>query len=77
MGSDTDGEWFGRDFKEGNNFSISIYTDRKEEADRLFQQLSNGEQVNLPMQNTFWGEYFGIFTDKFGVNWMVSYKNEK
>jgi PhnB protein len=77
MGSDTDGEWFGHGFKEGNNFSISIYTDREEEADRLFQQLSNGGEVKLPMQHTFWGEYFGMFTDKFGINWMISHKDEE
>src|SRR5690349_17316387 len=75
MGSDTGGEW-AKDFKEGNNFSISINTSSKEEADRMFNGLSAGGRVNMPMASTFWGDYFGMFTDKFGINWMVSF-NEK
>lgn len=72
MGSDTGGEW-AKDFKQGNNFSVSISTDEKEEADRIFKGLSKGGNVMMPMNNTFWGSYFGMFTDKFGVNWMVSF----
>jgi PhnB protein len=74
MGSDTGGEW-APNFKMGNNFSISINTDTKAEADRLFNGLSEGGQITMPLQNTFWGDYFGMFTDKFGVNWMVSYND--
>ena len=72
MGSDTGGEWAST-FLQGNNFSISINTDKKEEADRLFTGLSGGRQVTMPMCDTFWGDYFGMFTDKFGINWMVSF----
>jgi PhnB protein len=72
MGSDTGGEW-ARDFNQGNNFSISITTDTKTEADRLFNGLSSGGKVTMPMNKTFWGDYFGMFTDKFGINWMVSF----
>jgi PhnB protein len=72
MGSDTGGEW-AASYKQGNNFSISISTDSKEEADRLFNKLSEGGQQTMPMNQTFWGDYFGMFTDKFGVNWMVSF----
>lgn len=72
MGSDTGGEW-AKDFKVGNNFSISISTDSKAEADRLFNGLSAGGNVTMPMGDTFWGDYFGSFTDKFGVNWMVGF----
>lgn len=72
MGSDTGGEW-APTFQQGNNFSISINTDNKEEADRLFNGLSDGGNVTMPMANTFWGDYFGMFTDKFGINWMVSF----
>jgi PhnB protein len=71
MGSDTGGEW-APSFKQGNNFSISINTDSKEEADRLYNGLSAGGQQTMPMNQTFWGDYFGMFTDKFGINWMVS-----
>ena len=75
MGSDTGGEW-AASFTQGNNFSLSINTDSKESADRLFNGLSVGGRVTMPMASTFWGDYFGMFTDKFGINWMVSF-NEK
>ena len=76
MGSDTGGEW-APGFKQGNNFSISINTDSKEEADRLFNGLSAEGQVTMPLNNTFWGDYFGMFTDKFGINWMVSFNSNQ
>jgi PhnB protein len=76
MGSDTGGEW-AKDFKAGNNFSISVSTDTKEEADRIFNALSNGGRVNMPLQKTFWGDYFGMCTDKFGINWMMSQSEGK
>lgn len=72
MGSDTGGEW-GAHFQQGNNFSVSIGTDSKAEADRLFYVLSEGGNVSMPMSDTFWESYFGMFTDKFGIQWMVSY----
>ncbi len=72
MGSDTGGEW-APNFVQGNNFAISINTDSKEEADVLFNGLSAGGMVTMPMADTFWGAYFGMFTDKFGINWMVNY----
>ena len=72
MGSDTGGEW-ASNFKQGNNFSISVNADSKEEADRIFNALASGGQVTMPMNNTFWGDYFGMLTDKFGINWMMSY----
>jgi PhnB protein len=75
MASDTGGEWAPKTII-GNNFSISIGADSKEEADRLFNGLSAGGQVTMPMAPTFWGDYFGMFTDKFDINWMVSF-NEK
>jgi PhnB protein len=74
MGSDTGGEW-ASSYKQGNNFSISINTDSKEKADRLFNGLSNGGMVTMPLNNTFWGDYFGMFIDKFGINWMVSFNS--
>ncbi len=76
MGSDTGGEW-APNFSEGNNFSISINTDTKDSADRHFNGLSAGGKVTMPMAKTFWGDYFGMFTDKFGINWMVSFNEEQ
>lgn len=57
----------------GTNFSISINAESKAEADKLFAGLSAGGNVTMPMENTFWGAYFGMFTDKFGINWMVNF----
>lgn len=71
MGSDTGGDW-ASNFKEGTNFSISINTDQIKEADRLFTALSEEGKVTMPMNKTFWGSYFGMLTDKFGINWMIS-----
>lgn len=70
-GSDSS-EFFGHTTTFGNNFSISINAESKEEADRLFNGLSAGGKVTMPMADTFWGAYFGMFTDKFGINWMVN-----
>lgn len=70
MGSDTAGEW-GATFVQGNNFSISISTDTKQEAERLFNGLADGGRITMPLSKTFWSEYYGMLTDKFGINWMV------
>ncbi len=71
MGSDWP-EAYGKPI-EGTNISISISADSKEEADKIFNALSAGGQVTMPMENTFWGSYFGMLKDKFGFNWMMSY----
>ena len=71
MGSDTGGEW-ASSFLQGNNVTVCIGPDSKEEADKLFNGLSAGGIVTMPMNKTFWGAYFGMFTDKFGIHWMVS-----
>ncbi len=71
MGSDTAGDW-GANFKQGNNFSISINTDTTEEADRLFSELSENGSITMPLNKTFWGSYFGMFTDQFGIAWMMN-----
>jgi len=63
----------GQSITEGNNFSLSITTDSREKADRLFNGLSAGGQIKMPMTQTFWGSYFGTFTDKFGINWTMSF----
>jgi len=57
----------------GNNISISISADNKAQADHFFNSLSEGGRVNMPMEQTFWGSYFGMCTDKFGINWMISF----
>lgn len=76
MGSDTGGEW-AQYFKAGNNFSVSITAESKEEADRLFNGLSAGGKVTMPLASTFWGDYFGMLEDKFGINWMMSFNENQ
>ncbi len=71
MGSDTGGEW-ANSITVGNNFSISVNTDQVEEAKRIFAALSEGGNITMPMEKTFWQAYFGMLTDKFGINWMVN-----
>jgi PhnB protein len=71
MGSDRP-EAYG-DVSFGGNFSISISADSKDEATRLFNDLSAGGRVTMPLEDAFWGDYFGMLTDQFGINWMVSY----
>ena len=72
MGSDMAGPWV-EGLKTGNNFSVSLQTDSKEEANHVFSGLSADGKVTMPMQDTFWGSYFGSFQDKFGINWMINY----
>lgn len=57
----------------GNNMYISLSTDTKEEADRIFNALSDGATIEMAMQDTFWGAYFGMLKDKFGVQWMLNF----
>ncbi|MFV8344759.1 VOC family protein [Flavobacterium sp. ZB4P13] len=76
MGSDNNSS--SKEVVFGQNISVSINTESKEEADKLFNGLSAGGTVTMPMNQTFWGAYFGMFTDKFGINWMVNFdENEK
>jgi len=67
----------GHVLQEGNNNYISITPDSREEADRLFNRLSAGGKVEMPMADMFWGDYFGSFRDKFGIYWMVNYSNKQ
>lgn len=71
MGSDVPSAMGAINF--GNSFSIAISTDSEAEADAVFNGLSAGGQVFMPLAKAFWGAYFGMLTDKFGVQWMVSY----
>jgi len=72
MGSDTIAEQ-SKELVQGNNFSISINADSKSDADCLFIALSKNGNVIMPMDDTFWNSYFGMLTDQFGIQWMVSF----
>ncbi len=71
MGTDAP-ESMGFTVNKGNNFYINLQPDTRAEADRLFNELSPGGKVETTMQVMFWGDYYGAFTDKFGVQWMVN-----
>ena len=60
----------------GNNMYINLEPDTKEETDCLFDALSKGGKVGMPLQDMFWGDYFGSCTDKYGVQWMFNYSNK-
>ena len=69
-------ESMGHKLTVGNNIQISIHAESREEADKFFKGLSDGGKIDLPMQDMFWGDYFGMFTDKFGILWMISYTDK-
>ncbi|MDI9309734.1 MAG: VOC family protein [Limnohabitans sp.] len=71
MGSDSNTQ--SGDVSFGNNFSISINAESRTETERIFNGLSKDGKITMPLQDTFWGAYFGMFTDKFGINWMVNF----
>ncbi|MFD1315498.1 VOC family protein [Namhaeicola litoreus] len=71
MGSDCP-SYMDKEFILGNNFSISINTKNKAEAESFFKKLSVNGKVTMPMSVTFWNAYFGMLTDQFGINWMVN-----
>ena len=67
----------GGDFQQGNNFSVCIACESQEEADRLFAALGENGKVTLAMQDMFWGAYFGMLIDQFGVGWMFNFERPK
>lgn len=67
---------YGQVLNVGNNVYISLHPETKSESDRLFNGLSAGGKVEMPMADQFWGAYFGSLTDKFGVNWMINCETE-
>ena len=75
MASDTI-EGMGAPFKKGNNTYVSLHPKSREEADRIFNGLSQGGSIEMPMEDQFWGDYFGSFMDKFGICWMINYNPE-
>ena len=72
MGSDTP-EFMGKHNENENRSKISIGAESKEEADKLFHGLSAGGTVEMPIADSPWGSYFGMFRDKYGIEWMVDF----
>jgi len=67
-------EEMGHPLTVGNNFSLMLEPDSKEEATQKFQALADGGKITMPLQDVFWGAYYGQLTDRFGVQWMVNYE---
>lgn len=72
FGSDAP-DGFGPPFSVGNNVNLSLAAESEDAAKRVFQALSNGGQVTMPLEPTFWAKLFGMVTDKYGISWMVGY----
>lgn len=71
MGTDAP-ESMGFKLQSGNNVHINLEPDTRADADRLFKALAEGGAVDMPLQDMFWGAYFGSLTDQFGIHWMVN-----
>lgn len=67
---------FPGEFVAGNNFYITLEPESEEEADQLFEALSAGGEVEMPLQKTAWAEKYGTFKDRFGVQWMMNYTGD-
>ena len=66
-------EFMGRVNENENRSKISVHTDSKEEADKLFTGLSAGGSVEGPMGDSPWGTYAGMFRDKYGIEWVIQF----
>lgn len=75
MGTDAP-ESFGFTVSKGNNVHIMIEPDSKADADQLFAALAEDGTITMPLQDMFWGAYYGSCTDKFGVQWMLNFNNQ-
>ena len=73
MGCDTS-DCGGHLAKFGDNVSLSLCAESPEEARRIFNALSQGGQITMPIEKTFWADLFGMCIDQFGIPWMVNYE---
>jgi PhnB protein len=71
MGTDAP-ESMGFTLKQGNNVHINLEPDTRPDTDRIFAALAVDGKVEMPLQDMFWGNYFGSLTDRFGVHWMFN-----
>ena len=69
-------ESMGKTNEKENRSKISISAESKEEADKLFNGLSKDGKIEMPIDNSPWGSYFGMFRDKYGIEWMVNFTSE-
>ena len=76
MGTDAP-ESMGFRMASGNNMYINLEPDTRAETERLFNGLSAGGKVEMPLQDMFWGAYFASFSDRYGINWMLNCEQKK
>ena len=72
MGNDVP-DFMGKVNEKENRSKISIHPKSKEEADKYFNGLSEGGEVEFPLSTSPWGSYFGMFRDKYGIEWMIDF----
>ena len=70
-------ESFGQHVNQGNHLYISVHPDTREEADRIFNALAQGADVEMQIADQPWGDYWGSLKDKFGVQWMVNHSPQQ
>lgn len=75
MGADSS-ECFGQVTQFGDSVTLTICVGNAEEAWRLYNGLSEGGKVVMPLEKTFWAELYGMFTDRFGINWAINFEKE-
>lgn len=61
----------------GNNFTLNLAPDTRAETDALYAKLAEGGKAEVPLMDMFWGAYFGLCVDKFGVRWMFNCEEKK
>lgn len=69
-------ESMGQELRIGNNFAVTLEAESAEEAEELFDKLSEGGKVQMPLMQTEWAEKYGDFIDKFGIHWMINYAGD-
>lgn len=69
-------EFMGKVNEKENRSKIAIHAESKEEADKLFNGLSAGGEIEVPIEDSPWGDYFGMFRDKYGIEWMVNFEQK-
>ncbi len=66
-------ESLGQQLVQGNNVYVSVHPTSRDEAERIFNALSEGAEIEMPIADQAWGDYYGSLQDKFGVQWMVNH----
>jgi len=76
MGTDVIGDMADQ-LREGNNFHLSVNAESEGETARIFHKLSEGGKVTIPLAMMSWGAYFGMVTDRFGIQWMLNFDTKQ